>query len=578
MEKLDKRQKFCQLSQMIIEDQEKPWRSFNNEPYLLPHSKRDPSGEREQHRYYCRVQPALPIGDLNERYGEFSDVDYICTIFYSDTFYPSARSSKLRLKRYLKESEALRHEVANITCTSIDSLLVQHFDNGISLEVSSVSENWVPLVLKLHVRTTETTWQRCLFVVFGEDKLRYRVADSPQVREAIIDAWAVRQVVPISHHLVGRSRQKQSYKEEQMDKSRDALKAEDPSQNDVSHDIRNPILRGRKRRHTRWALQDTSAVKSLGAERNDSSLLHAPRTLSSDVDTTHIPKAPLRAQEASENGGRVDGLPRNSTELEANTNTVRSSSGQSMAMKKDDYAFDRHRWYYKTNAPKNLSINIDIRIHPSSPCYYDFEHRGRTEKQEAESTKQNKNAESTSMPILSISHDKPEPMVSKLEKKIRSYALVSYRAPRGTSSEGVGLNPKFEEELIIAVVVDRDECIGNLACETLGQWINVTPELNLHRSYLGGSSDHHSEERLPESGYQEAFKADTPYWHKFSQLIAAHPHTRRLPFSHGYGNKHSNPPLIRRSGRWGILNVDEVTSNLPQPRSRAVWSFSVSAS
>ena len=582
VDKLDERQKFCQLSQMISEDQEK-WRTFNNEPHLLPNIESDTSTLNEQHRYYCRVQPAMPVGDLNERYRDSTNMDYICTIFHSDKFYPSTRSSTIRLKRYLKESEAWRKEVAGIACTSIDALLMKHFDNGISLQASSLSDNWVPLVLKLHVRTTEATWQKCLFVVFGEDKLRYRVEDSPQVREAIIDAWAVRQVAPISHHLIGRSRQKQSYKEEWRDKNRIIDGLDDSGQNEVSQDIKKSILRGRKRRHARWALQGKSAGQALNHDKEDLSPLHKLRKRSPGPDTSQGPRARLQAHgKGSESTGLVVGDPMHSTNSETAANTVTSSTVQDKAKRKGDCTIDRQGWYYETKSGKAASKNIGIRLHPSATCHYDVEHSVKKGNQEVASTEQGQDARLTEMPILSISNDDPETMMSKVKKKARSYALVSYRADRKALTEGIELNPDFEEKLIVAVFVDQDECIGELACETLGQWMNVTPELNMHRNYLSDNSDashkYHSEDQLSESDHQESSKADSAYWHKFSQFIAAHPHTRRLPFSNGYGNKHSNPPLVRRSGRWGILNVDEVTSNSPYPRSRAVWSFNVSSS
>ena len=586
VEKLDKRQKFCQLSQMITQDNDKLRYDFHNEPDLLPCIKSNATTLNEQHRYYCFLQPSLPIGDLYNGLEEFANVDIICTIFHSDTVAISGRSSTLaRLRQYLEERKAWRTEVAGITCTSVDTLLARHFGNGISLEATSSPSNWVPLPLNLHVRTTETTWQKCLFVVFGEDRLHYRVTDNSRVREAILDAWAVRPAVPIEHHLMGRCRKKRSYQEEQMEKSKMSEKPDDFGRNTLSHTSKNPRLRGRKRRHARWALNDGSARQLLDCSKGGLSPVHESRKLLSNLDDRQKPGAPLHVRgRARKHLRRVGGLRKfTSTRREAIKNTLTNLDFQNSVMKKEDHTIHGHCWHYETEDPKTISNNVEVRIHPPISCHYDHESSAaRSEDEEAKAIMQEQAERLTSLPVLNISRDKTKKVIPEVVEEIRTYALISYCTPRKETAKATEHTPRTEDELIVAIVVDRDGCIGNLACEQLGEWIKVTPEQNMHRNMLGNDPGafrlHYSTEQPYESSHRGDFNADSAYWHKFSQFVTAHPHTRRLPYSNGFGNTHSNPRLVRRLDRWGILDVDDVTSNSPHPRSRATWSFNVSAS
>jgi hypothetical protein len=69
------------------------------------------------------------------------------------------------------------------------------------------------------------------------------------------------------------------------------------------------------------------------------------------------------------------------------------------------------------------------------------------------------------------------------------------------------------------------------------------------------------------------------YWQKFSVLICGYIYpfdVREAPYSLGYGSDHSNPPLVRRSHRWGYYDVDNVCTSSGRPRWRAAWKFEVS--
>jgi hypothetical protein len=73
-------------------------------------------------------------------------------------------------------------------------------------------------------------------------------------------------------------------------------------------------------------------------------------------------------------------------------------------------------------------------------------------------------------------------------------------------------------------------------------------------------------------------QSDSHYWSRYVLLIAKNANSRTLPYAKGYGSKHSTPSLVTRDRQWGWLEVDNVTSSSPYPRSRANWAFDASIS
>ncbi|KIW94565.1 uncharacterized protein Z519_04541 [Cladophialophora bantiana CBS 173.52] len=574
---------YCQLSQLVVDRQ---YGSFSLRhcipvPDVLAGSNWTDTTAEKQKRYYCYLRPAVPTTETRYRSGgKHLQFDLFCTIFYSDEYQSAKQKPGAdRLVRDLRNEAIKRSQLENISSRSISALLLRHFGNGICLGKYSSAGGWMPLPLKIHVQVAPGSWKQCLFIVFGDESFFFYPVDVPELREAIVNAWGIRPVSPVSQHLTGVSGTKN-----QPSRSESPRKERETVETKALSTQRQGDHRGRRQRHSRWALRGPHAgaagARNLNAPSQQvETSVQASRTSPDDAVVSN-PALPIRGR-TRRRLRRLDGsrilLP---SQVSTSAPPSGGRSGIESFQSEEMDPMSSRAFRHVTTDVSVESDQVHMFIDPIPVTISQrYVQKPTTEITDTEATHDHdlpphSTAGSILVPVLRLSSHNAK-NTGKLSSQPRTgkvYVLMSFQTPRKNLVHK-GL------EMAVAVIEDRNGLIGShMIEESFDQWVKVRPVQNLHRALL--DADHEAfrlgwAQNNDTRPLGESAISDSSYWYKFSRFVMISTSSRSLPYSHGYGTVNNNPIVYVRTDHEAILDVDSITATSPYPRSRATWSDEV---